>query len=65
MVVLQEHCARCVKHNIVNIKQQVYRIGTAAEDEQGGVGLGLNKTQTEEVSGKPAVPSTENTKCLK
>jgi hypothetical protein len=44
MVVLQEHCARCVKHNIVNIKQQVYRIGAAAEDEQGGVGLGLNKT---------------------
>jgi hypothetical protein len=30
------------EHNIINIKQQVYRIGAAAEDEQ-GVGLGLNK----------------------
>jgi hypothetical protein len=28
------------------------------EDKQGGVGLSLNKTQTEEVSGEPAIPST-------
>jgi hypothetical protein len=27
------------------------------EDEQGGVGLGLNKSQTEEVCGEPATPS--------
>jgi hypothetical protein len=45
--VLQEHCDRCGKYNVINIKQQVYRIGAAAEDEQGGVELGLNKPQSE------------------
>jgi hypothetical protein len=55
--VLQEHCARCVEHNAINIKQQIYRINAAAEDEQGGVGLGLNKSQGEEVRGEPAAPS--------
>jgi hypothetical protein len=55
--VLQEHCARCGEHNVINIKQQVYHIGAAAEDEQGGVGLGLNKSQSEEVRGKLTVPS--------
>jgi hypothetical protein len=55
--VLQECCATCGEHNTINIKQQVYRIGTTIEDEQGGVGLGLNKSQSEEVHGEPAVPS--------
>jgi hypothetical protein len=41
--VLSEHCARCGEHNIININQQVYHIGVVAEDEQGGVKLGLNK----------------------
>jgi hypothetical protein len=41
--VLQERCPRCGEHNIINIKQQVYRVGAAAEDEQGGVKLDLNK----------------------
>jgi hypothetical protein len=54
---LQEHCARCIEHNVINIKQQVYCIDTVAEVEQGGVGLGLNKFQSEEVCGEPAVPS--------
>jgi hypothetical protein len=27
------------------------------EDEQGGVGLGLNKSQSEELRGEPAVPN--------
>jgi hypothetical protein len=31
--VLQERCARCSEHNVINIKQQVYCIGTTAEDE--------------------------------
>jgi hypothetical protein len=31
--VLQERCARCGEYNIINIKQQVYRIGIATEDE--------------------------------
>jgi hypothetical protein len=55
--VLQEHCARCGEHNVINIKQQVYRVRTVAEDEQGGVLLGLNKSQGEEVHGEPIVPS--------
>jgi hypothetical protein len=55
--VLQERCARCIEHNVINIKQQVYCIGVTMEDKQGGVRLGLNKTQTKEVSGEPAVPS--------
>jgi hypothetical protein len=59
--VLQERCARCGEHNIINIKQQVYRIGAAMEDEQGGVGLVLNKSQSEEVHGEPVVP---NSGCL-
>jgi predicted RNA-binding Zn-ribbon protein involved in translation (DUF1610 family) len=42
--VLQERCPRCGEHNVINIKQQIYRIGTTAEDEQGGVGHGLNKS---------------------
>jgi hypothetical protein len=42
--VLQEHCARHGEHNVINIKQQVCRIGATVEDEQGGVGLGLNKS---------------------
>jgi hypothetical protein len=32
------------EHNVINIKQQVYRIGTAVKDEQGGVRLALNKS---------------------
>jgi hypothetical protein len=55
--VLQKRCARCGEHNIINIKQQVYCIGAAAEDEQGGIGLGLNTSQSEEVHSEPAVPS--------
>jgi hypothetical protein len=31
--VLQKCCARCGEHNVINIKQQVYRIGDATEDE--------------------------------
>jgi hypothetical protein len=54
--VLQERCARYGEKNVINIKQQVYRIGATAEDEQGGVGLGLNKSQSEEVRGEPALP---------
>jgi hypothetical protein len=42
--VLQERCARCDEHNVINIKQQIYRISTTAEDEQGGVRHGLNKS---------------------
>jgi hypothetical protein len=41
--VLQERCARCGEHNVINIKQQLYRISVAAEDEQGGVGLASTK----------------------
>jgi hypothetical protein len=55
--VLQERCAGCGEHNVINIKQQVYRIDAVMKDEQGGVGLGLNKSQGEEVCGEPAVPS--------
>jgi hypothetical protein len=55
--VLQERCARCDEHNIINIKQQVYCIGAAVEDEQGGVELGLNKSQGEEVRGESVVSS--------
>jgi hypothetical protein len=55
--VLQECCARCSEHNIINIKQQIYRIGAAVEDAQGGLGVGLNKSQSEEVRGEPVVPS--------
>jgi hypothetical protein len=55
--VLQERCARCSVHNVINIKQQVYRIDAAAEDKQGGVGFGLNKSQSEEVRGKLTIPS--------
>jgi hypothetical protein len=55
--VLQECCARCGDHNVINIKQQVYHIGPAVEDEQGGVGLGLNKSQSDELRGEPVVPS--------
>jgi hypothetical protein len=54
--VLQERCARCGEHNVINIKQQVHRISAAVKDEQGGVRLGLNKTQSEEVGGEPTVP---------
>jgi hypothetical protein len=52
--VLHERCARCGEHNI---KQQVYHIGAVVEDEQGGVKLGLNKSQSEEIHGKPVVAS--------
>jgi hypothetical protein len=31
--VLQERCARCGEHNVINIKQQIYRISTMTEDE--------------------------------
>jgi hypothetical protein len=31
--VLQECCAGCGEYNIINIEQQVYRIGAVAEDE--------------------------------
>jgi hypothetical protein len=41
--VLQERCARCGEHNVINIKQQLYRISVATEDEQGGVGLASTK----------------------
>jgi hypothetical protein len=58
--VLQEHCARCNKRNVINIKQQLYHIGAVAEDEQRGVRLGLNKSQDEEVCGEPAVPSSRH-----
>jgi hypothetical protein len=58
--VLQEHCARYGEHNVNSIKQQVYRISAAVEDEQGGVRLGLNKTQSEEVGGEAvAIPTPE------
>jgi hypothetical protein len=56
--VLKEHCTRCGENNVINIKQQVYRIGTTVEDEQRGVGLELNKSQSEEVRGELVVPST-------
>jgi hypothetical protein len=55
--VLQERCARCGVHNVINIKQQVYRIGAAVKDEQGGVGLDLDKSQSEEVRGEQVVPT--------
>jgi hypothetical protein len=55
--VLQEHCARCGEHNVINIKQQVYHVSAMAGDEQGGVKLGLNKSQGEELRGEPVVPS--------
>jgi hypothetical protein len=54
--VLQKCCARRGEHNVINIKQQVYRISAIAEDEQGGVGLGPNKFQSDEVRGEPMVP---------
>jgi hypothetical protein len=55
--VLQERCVGCGEHNVINIKQQVHSIDAVAEDGQGGVGLGLNKSQSEEVRGEPVVPS--------
>jgi hypothetical protein len=55
--VLQKRRARCSEHNVINIEQQVYRIGAAEEDEQEGVRFGLNKSQSEEVRGKLAEPS--------
>jgi hypothetical protein len=55
--VLQECCARCSEHNIINIKQQIYHIGAAVEDAQGGLEVGLNKSQSEEVRGESVVPS--------
>jgi hypothetical protein len=55
--VMQEWCARCSEHNVINIKEQVYRIGTMAVDEQGGVRLSLNKSKGEEVRGEQVVPS--------
>jgi hypothetical protein len=55
---IQERYAGCGEHNVINIKQQVYRISVVMEDENGGVGLGLNKSQSEEVRGEPAVPSS-------
>jgi hypothetical protein len=55
--VLQERCAGCGEHNVINIKKQVYRINAVAEDEQGGIGLGLNKSQSDEVRGESTVPS--------
>jgi hypothetical protein len=55
---LHERCARCGEHNI---KQQVYHIGVVVEGEQGGVGLGLNKSQSEEVRGKSVVVSPTST----
>jgi hypothetical protein len=55
--VMQEHCGRCGEHNVMNIKQQVYRINAMIEDETGGVRLGLNKSQSEEVCGEPGVQS--------
>jgi hypothetical protein len=55
--VLQERCARCGEHNVINIKQQVYHIGAVTEDKQGGFRLGLNKAQSEEVFDEPAIPS--------
>jgi hypothetical protein len=54
--VLQECCVRCGEHNVINIKQQVYHISVVSKDEQGGVGLGLNKSHSEEVRGEPVVP---------
>jgi hypothetical protein len=41
----------------MNIKQQVYHINATAEDEQGGAGLGFNKSQREEVHDELVVPS--------
>jgi hypothetical protein len=31
--VLQERCARCGEHNVINTKQQVYRASATVEDE--------------------------------
>jgi hypothetical protein len=31
--VLEERCARCSEHNIINIKKQIYHIGAAVKDE--------------------------------
>jgi hypothetical protein len=55
--VLQERCVRCDEHIVINIKQQVYHIGVAVKDEQGGVRLDLNKYQGDEVRGETVVPS--------
>jgi hypothetical protein len=55
--VIQDRCARYDEHNVINIKQQVYRIGAAAKDEQGGVRHGINKSQSEEVRDESAVSS--------
>jgi hypothetical protein len=55
--VLQKSCARCSEYKVIKIKKQVYFIDATAENEQGSVGLGLNKSQSEEVRGKPAVSS--------
>jgi hypothetical protein len=56
---VQERCARFGEHNVINIKQQVYHINVVAKDEPGGVRLGLNKSQSEEVYGKSVVPCPE------
>jgi hypothetical protein len=56
--VMQDRCARYDEHNVINIKQQVYRIGAAAKDEQ-GVRHGINKSQSEEVRDESAVSSPE------
>jgi hypothetical protein len=54
---LQKCCAGGGEDNAINIKQQVYRICAAPDDEYGGVKLGLNKAQGGDVRGEPAVPS--------
>jgi hypothetical protein len=54
--VVEECCARCGEHNVINIKQQVYRIGATLEDEQEGVALGLTKSKSEEVRDNLVVP---------
>jgi hypothetical protein len=53
---LQKCCARGCGNNIINVKQQVYRICAALEDEKGGVGLGLKKAQGGNVHGELDVP---------
>jgi hypothetical protein len=54
---LQKCCTESGEDNVINIKQQVYHICAALEDEEGGVVLGLNKSQGGDLCGEPAIPS--------
>jgi hypothetical protein len=53
---LRQLSGRSCGNNIVNIEQQVNGLKTSMENEEGSIWLGFNKTQREQIAGKPIVP---------